>query len=718
MIVREHTSSGNRTTPHFLFAILLTVCCLLGGRGVLAAPINAKHAQTAVSRWLARDGYPNGAKLGNRIRKTETSVDANGEPVYHVVYLTGDGTSAAGFVIVSGDDEAEPIVAFCSGDYFDPDTKNPFGALVSADLPTRVALARGSKTGVPRDAASSERKAKQKWDSLLETTTTAEGGTTSISDVRVAPLIASRWDQSYAAGTYCYNYYTPNHYLSGCVATALAQLLRFHKYPTTGVGVRYFSITVDGYSQTRTTMGGNGLGGAYSWTDMPLVPNSGATTTQRQAIGALLYDAGLAVNMSYTSSWSSAYTEVVGTALLTTFSYGNAKKGYNATWTDLGTALPPMVNPNLDAGFPVIFGINGSSNGHAIVCDGYGYISNTIYHHLNMGWSGSSDAWYALPLIQGSGYSFSIINKCIYNVFPSGTGEILSGRVTDNASRAISGATVTAKRTGGSTLTTTTGSNGIYAFAKIPSSSTYTVTVSAAGYNFTSRSATVGKSTDGGASGNAWGVDFTATAFATITTTASPPAGGWITGAGTYAYGTAVTLLALPNDGYNFANWTEGSMVVSSLSSYTFTASAGRSLVANFQVTPWGAWLTGCFSSKEIENPSISGLLCNPEGDGLCNLLKYAFLLDRKKPDRSLLPKTAVEDGFLALTYVANKSATDLTYTVEVSNDLLSWNSGTTYTSSPVLINSTGSTQTFKVTDRTALSAGRARFMRLRVDKP
>ena len=57
-----------------------------------------------------------------------------------------------------------------------------------------------------------------------------------------------------------------------------------------------------------------------------------------------------------------------------------------------------MVNPNLDAGYPVLFGITGAG-GHAIVCDGYGYNPSTMYHHLNMGWSGNDDAWYNLPTI-------------------------------------------------------------------------------------------------------------------------------------------------------------------------------------------------------------------------------------------------------------------------------------------------------------------------------
>ena len=66
------------------------------------------------------------------------------------------------------------------------------------------------------------------------------------------------------------------------------------------------------------------------------------------------------------------------------YNYSNAKKGYNA-----GSNLPNlqrnnMVNPNLDASHPVLFGISRPGGGHAIVGDGYGYNASTLYHHLNM----------------------------------------------------------------------------------------------------------------------------------------------------------------------------------------------------------------------------------------------------------------------------------------------------------------------------------------------
>ena len=77
--------------------------------------------------------------------------------------------------------------------------------------------------------------------------------------------------------------------------------------------------------------------------------------------------------------------------LVSTFKYANAVKAYNSG-NNIGDGLIEMLNPNLDAKDPVILGIKKGLSGHAVVCDGYGYNSLTLYHHLNRGWSGSYNA--------------------------------------------------------------------------------------------------------------------------------------------------------------------------------------------------------------------------------------------------------------------------------------------------------------------------------------
>ena len=471
------------------FLILLLFC----PAGLLARPVNKQQAKKAVRGWLKLDHSPLKTQLGNQVRQVDAFGDDSGEAIYYVVCL-----EPSGFVIVPADDLVEPIIAFADDGIFDPSDDNPLGALVSGDLPGRVAAARtlraaagGSqqKKGLTGQQLALEKacfKAQGKWAELQDySDMVGTLGIGSISDVWVAPLVQSEWGQNWVcSGWDCYNYYTPNNWLCGCVATAMAQLMRFHEYP-----------------------------GTYVWSNMPLRPwdiCGTITLAQRQAIGDLCFDAAESVETTYGPGGSSAYIWKVRDALPNIFSYSNAIDGWNNNIDLSGPGLNGMVNPNLDAGFPALLGIRGAG-GHAVVTDGYGYNSLTLYHHLNMGWDGIDDAWYNLPTVEAY-YDYDAVEECIYNIFTSGSGEIISGRVTDTLNNPISGATVTGARSGGGTYNDTTDGNGIYALAKIPSSSTYTVSVTKSGYIFTNQVVATGTSThDQGTSGNKWGIDFVGT---------------------------------------------------------------------------------------------------------------------------------------------------------------------------------------------------------------
>jgi len=457
-----------------------------------------------VTGWLKADSRPLGTSIGRQVIRVETSTDDNGEPIYYIVCL-----HPSGFVIVPADDLVEPIIGFADEGTYNPSPQNPLGALVSQDLKGRVAAARANHS--PQVQALTIPDAQSKWHRFIGLAEISEGrftalGLSSLSDVRVRPLLQSKWAQANVCSKNCYNYYTPNNYPSGCVATAMAQLMRYHQHPTTGIGVHDFTIKIDGSPKKVSTIGSDGSGGAYNWSDMVLVPDCNTTDMQRRAIGALCYDAGISVNMAYRSDGSSSNTLIAKNALTTIFKYQNAINGYN-NGDNIGPALIGMVNPNLDCGAPVIFGILREKGGHAVICDGYGYNASTLYHHLNMGWAGKDDAWYNLPNIE-SQPAYSSVISCLYNIFVSGTGEIISGLVTDISGNPVGEATVTAE--GSDNLyNATTAANGIYALANIPSATTYTVSVTKPGYVFTDQTVTTGTSRDlSSTSGNRWEINF------------------------------------------------------------------------------------------------------------------------------------------------------------------------------------------------------------------
>ena len=513
--------------------LVLQLCSSLS-----ALPTTASEAELVVQGWLKTDSQPLETEIGQEVREVEIFTNDNGDPLYYVVYL-----DPSGFVIVSADDAIEPIIGFADDGTYDPSLDNPLGTLVTNDLNRRMASIQNSislMTVMPQTQVSNTQK---KWNYLLALAETSEGGFSlmglnRISNVRVAPLVRSKWDQakvysSSGASKNCYNYYTPNNYPSGCTATAMAQLMRYYEHPRERIGRKSFQIKVNGYDDLKWTRGGDSNGGSYIWDLMVLEPSYNTQLDKRKAIGALCYDAGISINTDYTVDGSSSNLFKAREALLNTFQYENAISGLNydyftETLRDLGSGLTNMVNPNLDAGYPVILGLTGPDGGHAVLADGYGYNFSTLYYHLNIGWSGNHDAYYNLPTID-SNPSFNVVDECVYNIFTSGKGEIISGRVTDESGNPIRGAIVTAIESQhnpefiipveiedpqewgmiNSSYSDETNDKGIYAISGLNSNTMYTLNVNKTGHNFDSTVVTTGQSRDiGSVSGNRWGIDF------------------------------------------------------------------------------------------------------------------------------------------------------------------------------------------------------------------
>ncbi len=474
------------------------IALLLGALEVAAAPVTPDKAAQLVRGWLRESPARLGESLAAQIRAVRAYTN------FYVVSL-----APAGFVVVAADTESEPVIAFSDAGELDPNPLNPFFAILERDLAGRAALARdiadrragrapSRKAAIlPAAALAAADAAQARWSRWTAAAQYAapegeEGwsGVPSVSDVRVAPLIQSQWNQKTAQGLACYNYFCPpgpdgnaNNYYAGCVATAMGQIMRHWQRPTAAYGH------------------------AYHYALMPLNPQSGTLTlTNRVMIGRLLRDCGESVGMSYGASGSSANLLIVDDALTGVFTYSNARDYYNAS--GLSESVRNLVlRSNLAGGFPVIMGISRTGGGHAVVTDGFGYSSGTLYYHVNMGWGGSDDAWYNLPTVDAY-YTYTAVDAFVYNIFTNGTGEILAGRVTSSG-QPLGGVTVTATQ-GGNSWSAVTGTNGYYGI-RLPSSRTCTVTAAKSGYQSGSLNGiVVGTSgaTPAGPCGNYFGADF------------------------------------------------------------------------------------------------------------------------------------------------------------------------------------------------------------------
>lgn len=459
----------NRFFPsnHAILIACFGVALVFAGMG-FAAEVRPEQALTAVGNWLrSTQQRPLATALTRSSDSVQSIRDAQGRALCHVVALQGGG-----FVVTGGDDGVVPIVAFAAKGAFPLDLRHPLRAILHRDLPERLAWAdqRRAKPATRQDVRAPDYAAQ--WQLLLAPYQDTRSGIEFLDDLRVPPLVQSTWGQDFIYSDSwekinVYNYYTPNNYVTGCVATVGAQLMRFHEYPTTAVKKQTKDCEVDGTVRPLPL-----FGGIYAWQDMPLRPDATITVAQREAIGKLLNDVAVSVNMSFTARSSSASVYDFSKRLRDTFHFANAK--YFLCWDDglsisSTTHYEDMLLSNLDAGYPTVLGLTGDQGGHAVVGDGYGFHSGRLYVHLNMGWDGSEDSWYNLPTIETDQFTFTVFDELLFNAFPEFSGELISGRVTDLAEQPLAGVAVTAQNatTRAIVAETTTNERGIYAL-KIP----------------------------------------------------------------------------------------------------------------------------------------------------------------------------------------------------------------------------------------------------------
>ncbi len=122
---------------------------------------------------------------------------------------------------------------------------------------------------------------------------------------------------------------------------------------------------------------------------MTLDPDNSTGDTQRQAIGALCYDAAVSVEMDFTESVSGASSYVAKNELVSRFGYGSGVYGANGGG-EIGVGLVDMINPNLDAGMPVMLSLERLGGGHAVLADGYGYDGGYAVSSFEYGLAGGS----------------------------------------------------------------------------------------------------------------------------------------------------------------------------------------------------------------------------------------------------------------------------------------------------------------------------------------
>lgn len=205
----------------------------------------------------------------------------------------------------------------------------------------------------------------------------------------IAPMIKAKWGQ----GT-PYNDKTPTindqHCLSGCGATALAQVLAYHRFPAQATGEGYCYYTVDSEQKQEFY----DLGEPIDWANMPeVIPQ---TAAQNAAVAQLMKICGYAIHMNYGLRWSESDMFGITSGVVNHFGYDPAttldQMNYHtiAEWED-------MLYESLQAGCPIVYrGYGNWQGGHIFVCDGY---ASDGYFHFNWGWNGQSDGFFKVSAL-------------------------------------------------------------------------------------------------------------------------------------------------------------------------------------------------------------------------------------------------------------------------------------------------------------------------------
>lgn len=271
-------------------------------------------------------------------------------------------SSEAGYVVLPADDAAPALLGYSDSGAFDP-IANPALAWWLNTYSRQLRYA-AEVSAPPRE--------------MLR-----------ISRPAISPMLSTRWNQGDPYNADCPEL-DGQRCVTGCVATAMAQVLRYHSWPTVGTGTHSYTWEDGGkelsFDYSATT---------FLWNEMTDTYSSSSTAAQKAAVATLMYAAGVSVDMSYTPSESGASSGKIGPALINYFNYDKALWMPERQYYGLDE-WEKMVYDELAAGRPVLYGGTGSAGGHQFVCDGY---SADGYFHFNWGWGGLSDGYFLLTAL-------------------------------------------------------------------------------------------------------------------------------------------------------------------------------------------------------------------------------------------------------------------------------------------------------------------------------
>ena len=504
---------------------MITLLMALMGVAV-ANPVSQDVARRVAQNWMQAQGMKNVAALQDITQQTPFAE--------FYVFAAPEG----GFVLVSGDDCVQPVLAYSTVNRFEAEgmPQHVRGFLEGYDKEIRwwkthvqpaaqVYASRaeaGGKAGV----------LPEEWQRLVD-----GAAPQPVLATAVAPLLTTTWDQSPYYNALCpTNGGESARAVTGCVATATAQVMKYHNHPATGYGSHTYSSSrnVNGTQYTYNNLSANFGATTYQWSQMPNALTSASTTAQVNAVATLMYHIGVANEMAY-SPEASGSNNVYGGSVRASSQHSLMK--YFKYRADMAVVRRDdyshddycqRLRAELDQSRPLLYEGSDESGGHSFVLDGY---NNSGYFHVNWGWGGYFDDYYAIGGLEPAGGGTGA-NMGSYNL----DNDVLIGLRPHTAWSATGNTTVSATVQAGS-----------------PSGAAVVVM---------------------GGGDNNYG-----------------------TQSSTYAYGDTVMIVASAPNGYRFDSWNDGDRnnpryLVANGGSYSFTASYAAIPTDTVSYCNSDAWLS------------------------------------------------------------------------------------------------------------------------------
>jgi hypothetical protein len=516
---------------------------------IQAAPVSLEDAEKCALNWFLERQPASGvvtARVFKPLHPVVPEIDLDG--AFHVVNL-----EPSGYALVASDDVAAPILFYA-----------PSGRYTGANLPPQFKeMLQGAVREVRAAIASGVQPSRNTTDqwARLRSSRPARGGSDALREV--APLLGTTWDQ----GTY-YNALCPvdaagpgGRVWAGCVATAMAQIMKYHGYPAQGKGAHTYYHPV--YGSLSANFGTT----TYNWGAMPDSLSSASSSSEVTEVARLLFQCGVAVEMDYAPDGSGAYDEDARNALVQYFGYSaNAAVISRSNYSS--SVWLSFLKADLDKGQPIFYSGANSEGGHAFVLDGY---QGTDYFHVNWGWSGYYDGYYYLNDLTPVAFSegFNEYQCAIISLRPQGgyglsvlvapAEAVAAGCTATKSPDAASYATGTVVTLSAKTVSGFTFVGWFDGATMVSGNVSYRYTVANTDKTFTARFKSV--------SGPTY----------SLTLVADPANGGTGTkdpNQAAYEAGDGISVSAVAASGFIFHGWVDGATTISTTASFLYTMPA------------------------------------------------------------------------------------------------------------------------------------------------